>query len=233
MFTSANLKCGLLILGASLAPAFALAESGPEEWDQHWKDCHNLQMPIFQAKIGDVQNLLHQGKEWETQVKQELVEIRDVTEVTCKKWAENPNGDVPLQDFIRRFSAIASSAVSLKHEASEEITPRIERWIKTEFADLARLGFRFDEFACGQSFLKSKRRILENLQLIEERFAELKAKCPKAADSVIAKALAAGPNTAKFGAANGGPGRVPAGASVNGRSDITGTRPAAKKGGSK
>lgn len=197
----------------------------PAQWDQHWKDCQNLRMPIFQAKIGEVQQLMQDGREWEGQVQKELRELTEVTNVTCKQWAENPNGDVPLQEFIRRFSTVANAALSLKQKARDSLAPKVDTWIKTETVDLARHGFRFDEFACGQSFLRTKSRIQANLVSIEEHFAVLKAKCPSAADAVIAKALAGGLGTAKYGTANGGPGRTPAGTSQNGKSDITGTKP--------
>lgn len=217
----------LSLLGLLLGTSAAGAETDP--WDHHWSKCRKFKVPIFQFRLPEVQQLFSEGKAWEKKARRELLEIENITQVTCKKWAENPNGDEPLNEFVRRFSAVSLAALELQDKAKAYLSPELSTWKKIEALEVANLGFRLDKFACGQSLHNAESRVQENLVAIQAKFAELRQKCPKAADEVIAKARAEGLRARPASVGNGGPGRaptsVPAGKSVNGQSDITGVKP--------
>lgn len=215
----------IISIFAILGLLFAAPARADSSWDQHWKDCKDFRMPTFQFRIAEVKNLFTDGKTWDAQVQKELREIDDVANVTCKRWAENPNGDAPLQEFIRRYSEISASALAIHAQARNLLQPQLALWRKTEAVELGMLGYKLERFACGQAFSQAEKRVQENLQAIERSFTSLKQRCPKAADQVIAKARAEGLKAAPLTYGNGGPGRVPAGQLPGRQSDITGTKP--------
>ncbi len=219
-----------LVIGAAISLGigfpFPCQASENNAWDQQWKDCRSLKLPIFQFRLGEVKEMIDTGRSWDSQVQLEIQKIVKIATVTCKTWAENPNGHEPLKEFTQQFSDVSKSALALQQQAKEELEPQLKQWWKTEAVELAVLGMKFDQFACGQSFQRAQKRVKENIKAIETGFEVLKKKCPQAADEVIAKARASGlPSTAKGNYGNGGPARVPASKSQNSQSDITGTKP--------
>lgn len=215
-----------LTLASMLSGPSSSAEEGPSpaDWNQYWKDCQQFKLPIAQLGAPLTRDLFKQGALWEKAAQKELAELRKITDVTCKKWAENPNGDEPLREFRTQFSAVSSSALNLKQVADEQLMPDLNSWYKQQAIHTAVFGFKFDDYGCGQAFRGANKRIASEIRQIEARFQELKAKCPVAADAEIAKALRKGPDPAKFGAGNGGPARAPAGQNPKHESDITGTK---------
>ena len=209
----------LAILGATAAPA-----ASADDWNQYWNDCQQFRLPITKLGAPFTRDLFQQGARWEQSAKKELLELTKITEVTCKKWAENPNGDQPLQEFRRQFSSVSQSALNLKQVADTQLMPDLKDWHKQQAIHTAILGFDFDRFSCGKAFLGAQKRIDSEIKQIEAKFAELKARCPVAADAEIAKALKLGPDPAKFGSGNGGPARIPSGQHPRNESDITGTK---------
>lgn len=195
------------------------------EWNRHWNECYDFKLPIFQVRSADIRALLRKGMIWENQVKKELLALDEIMEVTCKKWAENPNGDAPLQEFIKKYSIVSTSALTLQEQAKNDLTPKLEGWWKMETAELAPFGFKFEEFPCGRAFLKTKKRVQTNLQSIEKKFQLLEKKCPAAANGAIAEAKLFRARSSSYDKGNGGPTRLPSSEHIKNESDITGTKP--------
>lgn len=212
---------------AWLALSGTAAAEATDPWDHHWSKCRGFKVPIFQFRLPEVKQLFSAGKEWESKVRKELAELDNITRVTCRKWAENPNGHEPLREFTQRFSAASLSALDLQETARSYLTPELGLWRKTEAQELAALGFPLEHFACGQSLRKAETSVQESLRAIEAKFSELRQKCPRAADAVIAKARAEGLRARPAPVGKGGPGRVPSGSQERSQSDITGIKPRA------
>jgi|GEM_PF-4362974 len=207
-----------------VSPQVSVAAEGGS-WQQNWDACRDFRGLTFQWNGSEIKELYQQGMLWEKKVSKEISEISDVAQTTCKAWAENPNGDVPLKEFIRRFTEISKSALLLKQEATEKLSPGLTSWWKNESSGLAIFGFKFESYRCGRAVINTQKSVKADLLRIEQKFDALKNQCPAAADELIAKAKVTGPNSEKFGYGNGGPARTPSGTSEKGHSDITGTKP--------
>jgi hypothetical protein len=208
---------------ALLLLAFAPLAGAADNWTSQESDCSDFQLPGFKARGKSFKRLMNDGRSFDSRVAQELLAIQKVSTVTCKKWAADPNGDRILAQFTSELAGISQAALALRKTAEGKIAPALYGWWQKENAELAPYGMAFRDFPCGRAFLRSEQGVERALGSIEESFNGLKDTCPKAADSLIAKAKlhptathAAGDGGAAGAVTPGSNPKVPA-------SDITGT----------
>lgn len=192
----------LQFLAALLVSAPALAANS--SWDKQWSECKDLRLLQFQSRIEGFRGLMQEGEAWEQGLAQQQAQVSRLANETCKQWAENPNGDEPLKQFVKEYSSASQQALELKNKADSLLVPQMQTRWKQVAEELAPYNYKFENFRCGKAFLRMQKHIKAQVQLIESGFTALKLKCPKAAEKVIADAVAQRKASAPLPGSEGG-----------------------------
>jgi hypothetical protein len=213
---------GLLLVAATL-PLCALAEGQDSLWTEVYKSCIGLSDPHFQDNTKKFQDFLKQGTGWDQRVVVQRAALNKLVNVSCPAYLASPNGDGALSAFIKEYTGATTAALLLKKDADA-----IENYFDSESqrAEKYFLQMRvlFKSTPCAKAMQRTKAHFSTEKAWVENKFAELKSKCPAIADAQTAQVISAKNAEAAAKAIAKKTEKKLSGKSKPGESDVTGVQ---------